>query len=673
MSHRRIERGNMLILITAFVVVCLALLFFALGYVRLVGSSSEQKTAIEAAAIAAARDISTIVINTPDFGYVGLSDSAPIGSATAAGDQYYLPVHSINTLIGTARLDYIIASQPGLDVPEWRELAKADLEKAKTAAQTLIEKIKEAIKPGGVERDRNGQEVRPYVSAVQAYQQNLIRMTGGSSYVADSMKLELGEIVGATCTPVPNPVNSDPSLNSSNMASGCYKSYVNMPLGDVDFVFAAIGSSIKLVDLNRWVPRISGLPYDFPTVIRAEAAQTMKNATGPDQTLKSAACAQPASVYDPRPFPGALTISFPDGRPDGNQALTMPKDLYGPILSDAENDVCDYLDAAPGDYPTKPTSRIVASSTWPIASDPRIHAASACKLAVYDWLRRAGTRVNIRSVVGMHVTPFLPQGADVRWPPGREVGSIPRGIIHIYKFDTDGAIDYEVTELKPYPWWVISDQQNIVECFDAITDGATPRTIKPVDLTILPPLGVPFAEVEFTPRYDMYVRIYSRRYGDPGGIHEGEPMDNRILSHVKINDKNGFGSSTSFAEFDGRGALKRDDGGRIGIGIGAIPTLMPQEDFAFHWQIISLNGPQIDRSTRFRDGRLKYEEFDGVGPGVRPTYGTNGSVADIRFRRVVLSKYPAIDPLTGLVTGITNSLFPGVSPLEKQQGYVADK
>ena len=165
----------MLILITAFVVICLALLFFALGYVRLVGSSSEQKTAIEAAAIAAARDISTIVIDTPDFGYVGLSDSAPIGSATSAGDDYYLPVHSINTLIGTARIDYIIASQPGLDVPEWRELAKVDLDKAKAAAQLLTDKIKDAIKPGGVEKNKNGDDVRPYDSAVQAYQQNLMR------------------------------------------------------------------------------------------------------------------------------------------------------------------------------------------------------------------------------------------------------------------------------------------------------------------------------------------------------------------------------------------------------------------------------------------------------------------------------------------------------------------
>jgi len=569
-------------------------------------------------------------------------------------------------LIGTARLDYLIASQPGLDVPEWRELATADLEKAKAASQTLIDRIKDAVKPGGVERNKHGQEVRPYNSAEQAYQQNLIRMTGGSSYVANSMKLELGEIEGPTCVPVPSPLGSDSSLTATNTSSGCYKSYINMPLGDVDFVFAAIGSSIKLVDNSRFVPRIAGLPYDYPTIVRAEAVQLVKNATGPDQSLKSAACAQPASVYDPRPYPGALTISFPDGRPDGNQALNTPRDMYGPILSEP-SDVCDYLDATPGDYPTTSGSRIVASSSWPIPSDPTVHASSACKLAVYDWLRRAGTRVNIDSVVGMHYTPFLPQGPDVRWPPGREVGSIPDGIAHIYKFDTDGVIDYEAVHQKPYPWWVVSDKQNMIECFDAITDGAAERTIQPVALTIIPPIGIPLAKVVLTKRYDMFVRIYSRRYGDPGGIHEGEPMDNNLVSYskVKINGLNKFGTPTAsiFAESSGRGALKKG-GSTIGVGVGAIPTLMPQEDFAFTWALVTIGDPNVDRTPKFPDGTDRYEKFDGAGPGVRPTYGANGSVADIRFRRVVIAK----DPVSEVI-----SILGSVLPIQRQQGYIGEK
>lgn len=658
-STRRAERGNMLILITAFTVICLALLFFALGFVRLVGSSSEQKTAIEAAAIAAARDISAIVIDTPDFGYIGLSDSAPTGSFTAAGDDYYLPVHSINTLIGTARLDYLIASQPGLDIPAWRELAATDLARARAASQDLIDTISNAINPGGTATNKNGQTIKPYQSAEDAYKQNLIRMTGGSSYVEGSMNLSLGAVEGSTCVPVPKPITADPSLDSTNTSSGCYKSYVNVPLGNEDFVFAGIGSSIKLVDLKRWVPSIEGLPYQFPTIVRAEAQQLVNNATGPDQILKSVACAQPASVFDPRPYPGALTISFPDGMPDGQEPITKPLDLYGPLLSQ-DSDESDYFDATPGDYPTSAGSQITPSTSWPIASDPKVLASSACKLAVYDWLRRAGTRADVDSVVGMHHTPFLPQGPDVPWPPDHPVGNIPRGIAHIYKFDTDGVIDYEGVEQKPFPYWVVSDRQNLVECFDVLTKGAEKFTVQPVPLAFTPLLQVPLGQVEFTGRYDLFVRIYSRKYGDPGGKHEGEPMDNNLVSHckLKIHGEENRGFSSVYREFNGKGALRQ---GGLNLGIGAIPVLTPQDDFAYTWAgvlPVSLT-PSVDNDPAL------YEKYDGSGPGVRPTYSQNGSVADIRFRRVVIGKDP-----TSTLLGVVGQVL---VPIEKQQGYVGQK
>jgi hypothetical protein len=670
MAKIRTARGNMLILITAFVVIVLALAFFALGYVRLVGSSSEQKTAIESAAIAAAREISTIVIDTPDFGWVGLSDSAPIGSATSAGDFYYLPVHSINTLIGTARLDYLIASQPGLDVPEWRELATIDLNKAKAAADDLVDEIKDAIQPAGIAHNKNGAEVKPYQAAEAAYLQNIVRMTGGGTYVPNSLKLDLGVVVGVTSIQIPNPVGVDASLDASNTTAGCYKSYVNVPIGGENFVFAGIGSSIKLVDFKQWVPAIAGLPYQHPTIVRAEALQVVKNATTGDATLKSVACAQPASVYDPRPYPGALTLSFPDGVPDGPQSLTMPIDLYGPLLSGAE-DICDYLDALPGDYPTTGGSSMAPGASWPIPSESTVIASSACKLAVYDWLRRAGTKANVDSIVGMHHTPFLPQGPDVPWPPSHAVKDIPRGVAHIYKFDTDGVIDYEAKEMKPYPWWVISDQQNLIECFDVITNGATTFTAEPVALTIIPPINLPNGKVEFSPRYDMYVRIYSRRYGDPGGLHEGEPMDNNLVSQrklkldrrllsdgkLRLNPFNSFGRASLYQHFDGRGAKKKEPP-LVGVGIGAVPVLMPQEDFAFKWEIISIGGPQIDRDN------AKYQKFDGSGSGMRPTYSSNGSVADIRFRRVVIAK----DPVSEVI-----NFLGSVLPIQKQQGYVGQK
>ena len=73
--RHRSPNGNMLVLIAAITVgLIVALIFFCLNYARLLGSNSEQKKAIEAAALAAASDLSAIVIPTVEFGYVSLSD-----------------------------------------------------------------------------------------------------------------------------------------------------------------------------------------------------------------------------------------------------------------------------------------------------------------------------------------------------------------------------------------------------------------------------------------------------------------------------------------------------------------------------------------------------------------------------------------------------------------------
>ncbi|HIN65038.1 MAG TPA: hypothetical protein EYM95_10390, partial [Candidatus Obscuribacterales bacterium] len=60
--------GNTLALIAAISAgILILILLFALSYTRLVGSSQEQRTAVEAAALAAAKDVSRIVINDPNF------------------------------------------------------------------------------------------------------------------------------------------------------------------------------------------------------------------------------------------------------------------------------------------------------------------------------------------------------------------------------------------------------------------------------------------------------------------------------------------------------------------------------------------------------------------------------------------------------------------------------
>lgn len=145
-SAQREQRGNMLILVTAVTVgIVVAILIFMVGYVRLMGTQTERKTAIESAALTAAREMSKIVIENNDFGMIGLSDSAPVGVDTQAGDNFYTSVHGINTIIGTTLLDYIIADSLGDN--ELKNLAIQDYDRAKTAADQLMAALNSSIAP----------------------------------------------------------------------------------------------------------------------------------------------------------------------------------------------------------------------------------------------------------------------------------------------------------------------------------------------------------------------------------------------------------------------------------------------------------------------------------------------------------------------------------------------
>jgi len=75
--------------------------------------------AIESAALRAATELSEIVINDPYFGFISLSDQKPIGQATFAADGEPLPVHGINTIIATTRLDYLIAKATNDQLANW--------------------------------------------------------------------------------------------------------------------------------------------------------------------------------------------------------------------------------------------------------------------------------------------------------------------------------------------------------------------------------------------------------------------------------------------------------------------------------------------------------------------------------------------------------------------------
>ena len=157
----------MLVFSTAVTIAIVAVLaFFSLSYVRLLGSNSEQRNAIEAAALAAARDLSMIAINTDDYGWISLSDAAPTGSSTTAGDSYNIPVRGINSILGTLRLDLLIADHLG--DANLKTIIKADIAKAKAAQALLGTELSKSLAAGYGAKDINGNTVNVYADAENA-------------------------------------------------------------------------------------------------------------------------------------------------------------------------------------------------------------------------------------------------------------------------------------------------------------------------------------------------------------------------------------------------------------------------------------------------------------------------------------------------------------------------
>lgn len=628
-SHRS-ARGNMLALVTAILCLVLTLVLFMFGYIRLIGADSEQRTAIESAALAAAKELSRIIIEDENFGFVSLSDYAPTGKGTKAGDNYYLPAHSINTLLGTIRLDMLIAER--INDPIMMDFADKDYNHAMKAKDNLIQALERTLHDGSAgldvtARDLNGDHVNPHQSALAAYSANAVRMTGKSKYVAGSLKLSLGSLSGggACNVPIPHP-ESFGQVHESQKLGQYYRSYVNVPLGEKDFVFGGIGKDVSLVDPSKVLETIADLPYQIPTIVRAEADQIVYidgNEAKP-QVRHATACAQPFSISDPVPAPGLLSISFPDGRP---VEMMKPGDLMSvPQFLDPSKP-SDLLTPIGGDYPGY--GGVLTPLPWPIASggsNPPISFIWSGSL--YDWLRRGGTKTDIASVQSMMMTPFPATVASTK------------GQSNIYFINSNGTIGNAQTPIEPIPYMVMSEDQML-----AISKGAliSSEQIK----------------------YDVYIRDQVFQPGRTnGGGHAGEPLDNPVYAAAAGGGTSGGGTggagsgTSSWVPTSGTSVLGLIgiEGNPFGGGLfGLLPTSVcicpcppccslitlcygsttphiiagPPDDFG---QGMAPPPPQINFSTGPATGAM------------RPTYFTNGTAVDVRFRKSI----PVL-PVTGAI------------------------
>jgi hypothetical protein len=669
------NRGNMIVVSVAFLIgIVMLLIAFGFNYVRMTGGQHIQQSAIQAAALAAAQDLSRIVVDTPEFGYVSLSDSAPIGKHTVAGDTFYLPVHGINTLIGTTRLDYIIGSKMNAQNAGSGNvvcnMAMHDLNLIYTSVVPRLEKVLgAAVQKGGSGTDITGATVTPYADAENAFTENL-RRTGSSAntnYKTGSLLLTMGSLEKGqgivTNIPIPQPI-SMASVPTAQQQNNYYLSDDNIQYsgysdqyyhGNAPFVFAAVGPSARLVDNSKFVTD-NGLPVQVQGVVKAEADQIISNSQSTGLTVHTVACASPANVYDPLPAPGALSISFPDGQlPDIQSMQDVIKDTSIGSITLASSGrgkstsalFGDLLSPKGGDYPN-PGVRM-AEMPWMLAGNPTM--ADAWMAAFHDWLRRAGTKANIASVLSIQSTPFaLPPGfvSSKNWwtltttnpnPNGENVTKdapgpqIPNGFMEVYKFNTDGTVSQTGKPCYPCPYQVLSENQMYAEVVNGNWSGVPVLNFpnppgKPFGTTVkIHGVSMSGANLKFTQNYDVYLRDEVRQPGDlQGGTHGGEPLENMNVSSLP-RMKNQISKDMR------RGKCIAFDGGGSGIGCfhlggigdGALPLLTVQSDFA---------EPQAGDVMPPGAGNL-YTTYPTTPGGIRPTYTTNGSCVDIRFRRQI--------------------------------------
>ena len=507
MKHQRTRfnfrkrSGNTLVLVLAFFFVVIGLSFFCLRFSRMLATHQEQRTAVEAAALAATHDLSRIVIEDPNLGFISLSDSAPTGKATTAGDNYYVEVQSINSVLCTVRLDMIIADK--LNDSLMNKLALNDYANAIKAKDSLVSAMHNCIDNKVSMNDLDGKPIDPYGDAVTAYQTNVVRISGPQNrLVPNSLKLTLGCVPGLTTNSILPQPTSLASVDDNSQDNGYYKSFVNVPYDRQDFVLAAVSNNVSLVDAKQFQTKIDALPYFIPSILKCEADEEFNET---DQMGKSSkrvvhaiACAQPSCLVDLRPAPGALSIQIFGATPPELQRVI---DIFtNPEMTDNPTDLLQT--AVGGDNPPNPLKDMKVAEFTDV--HPRM--GNVMSLVLYDWIRRAGPNLDVGSLLTVLNSPL----------------NVTAGKITLYEKDGTGAV---VTPSASFNDGILPVSQNQLI---ATSGGAIYSSNKTV--------------------YDVFVRDFVYQPGRiKGGLHAGEPMSLVKLSTEPPATRNpGLVQSASF-------------------------------------------------------------------------------------------------------------------------------
>jgi hypothetical protein len=456
--------GNLLILLFAFTFAILVPAFGILYIVRAINLNLTQGSAVEAAALSAATELSKVVIEDPYYGYISFIDHTSCGRATLAADGQPLPVTGINSAIASARFDLLLAKELGDN--QFQALAQLEANEARRAARNLTQKLATAITPKSNTKlyDLDGKLISPYSEAKKILEKNLLDSAHGIPIKATEFTIDLGWLTDGceTSIPVPQPFTLS-GLTAEQVIDGEYKAFVDVPVGDQSLSFVGISKQPRLAD-PKLFQQADATATRFSSVVRVTANIPIYLAGNSSSNLSEnlisrlSACAIPGgqNTVDP---PGALVMNFPHGLP---KHLDCLKALMS--MPQLNSHTMDLFSSTEGDYPLDSEASLKVACTRTGEFRPTV--AEVCCQTLFDWIRTGHGRLRLDSLLNglnqelEHVTNFSSRG---------ELNSYL-----VFEFDSSGHLVTNSVRSLPFNYHTVQDQQLFATASKALeVDGAS--------------------------------------------------------------------------------------------------------------------------------------------------------------------------------------------------------
>lgn len=439
-NKRGYVQGNTLALVVAAIgITGLIIAFVVLTYNQFFSAHKEATTAIDSAALQAAKDMSRITVDSP-LGKIALVDDP----SPSKGNKY--PVTGVNTLVAALRLDALIANQ--LQNKTMLFLVNEDAKRAIPALKELRQRIEASSRGEGSAYDKDGIGINMLEGAQAVYNNNALRAgikrtAGGNTKLGLTLG-SLNAVGDGNNTNVPTPAQPGTSVNDPSITDGnsyvknnvrFYKANIDIPtpgLPSLNIRLLNLPESISLADNNLYQSKgatggstLASAIADLPTCVQATAGETIKpmeSKAGESQTLQVLSTAI-AGGQRLSSHTGTLVISFPQGFP------ANPTGAQGDSTPLTFNSVKSMMNAAQFSNPdtTSPTVSASEESCWnggskgvwleangshfPASGSLNKHPfkgingrdfdnpSVALSFMVYDWLRSMQLRPNAKSVV----------------------------------------------------------------------------------------------------------------------------------------------------------------------------------------------------------------------------------------------------------------------------------